>query len=258
MGRERTTRRCCCDPRQRGYRGRPGRAVRAAHRRRSGRAAPDDVLRPGCSTPSADRAPAARTGARVPAQPRPGARGARAAGALDDEGARHPGDTPATGNGLLTSAGEAHRTSRRLLQPAFSSRRITTYAEDMRTPHTELSDAWARGSRTVDMSAQMSTLTLQIVGRALFGRDLLPESNEVSTALGQAMASFRRAVLPGGRVLFRLPLSSRRASRLAIASMASYGEPSPKDERRPLPVHDLMCCQFCCSRACPRSRSAMR
>ena len=116
------------------------------------------------------------------------------------------------GNGLLTSEGEAHRTSRRLLQPAFSSRRITTYAEDMRTLTVELSDAWARGPRTVDMSAQMSTLTLRIVGRALFGRDLLPESTEVSTALGQAMASFRRAVLPGGRVLFRLPLpSSRRA-----------------------------------------------
>ncbi len=71
------------------------------------------------------------------------------------------------GNGLLTSEGEAHRTSRRLLQPAFSSRRITSYAEDMRTLTLELSDAWARGSGTVDMSAQMSTLTLQIVGRAL-------------------------------------------------------------------------------------------
>lgn len=116
------------------------------------------------------------------------------------------------GNGLLTSEGEAHRTARRLLQPAFSSRRITTYAEDMRSLTVELSDAWARGPRTVDMSAQMSTLTLQIVGRALFGRDLLPESDEVSSALGHAMALFRRAVLPGGRLLLRLPLpSSRRA-----------------------------------------------
>jgi cytochrome P450 len=116
------------------------------------------------------------------------------------------------GDGLLTSEGEQHRTSRRLLQPAFAERRMTTYAEDMSALAARLSEAWTRNPRVVDMAAEMSTLTLQIVGRALFGRDLLPDSTEVSAALGQAMASFRRAVLPGGRMLLRLPLpSSRRA-----------------------------------------------
>ncbi len=116
------------------------------------------------------------------------------------------------GNGLLTSEGDDHRRSRRLLQPAFAERHIQSYAEDMSAVTTELSHTWRSGPRTVDMDAQMSALTLQIVGRALFGRDLHPEIREVSTALEQAMASFRRVVLPGGRVLLRLPLpSSRRA-----------------------------------------------
>jgi cytochrome P450 len=148
------------------------------------------------------------------------------------------------GDGLLTSEGEQHRTARRLLQPAFSERRMASYAQDMTSLAEELNEAWRCGPREVDMATEMSTLTLQIVGRALFGRDLLPESGEVAAALGQAMASFRRAVLPGGRVLLRLPLPSSRRALAARARLDAVVQRTIAERRASLGTEekpDVLC-----------------
>jgi cytochrome P450 len=113
------------------------------------------------------------------------------------------------GDGLLTSEGEAHRRQRRLVQPAFHERRISGYAEEMVAAAEAHEAAWQPGQR-VDMAAEMSTLTLAIVGRTLFGSDLRAESDAVAAALGISMAAYRRLLIPGGSLLLRLPLRSTR------------------------------------------------
>ena len=113
------------------------------------------------------------------------------------------------GDGLLTSEGETHRRQRRLVQPAFHERRIASYAEEMVGAAAAHAAGWTPGQR-VDMAAEMSTLTLAIVGRTLFGSDLRAESEVVAAALGISMAAYRRLLIPGGSLLLRLPLRSTR------------------------------------------------
>ncbi len=124
------------------------------------------------------------------------------------------------GEGLLTSEGELHRRQRRLIQPAFHAERIARYAEEMVTATLEHEERWrarlrgegAGGVVTVELSREMSALTLAVVGRTLFGTDLRGDAGQVGQALEESMRHFRRVLLPFGERMLRLPLPwSRRA-----------------------------------------------
>jgi cytochrome P450 len=93
----------------------------------------------------------------------------------------------ALGNGLLTNEGDSWLTQRRLMQPAFHRQRLAGFGE-MMVDNTArmLDDRWKRAehkSRPVDVSVEMHHLTLQIVGMALFGRDMGGEVDQVGDAL---------------------------------------------------------------------------
>jgi cytochrome P450 len=122
---------------------------------------------------------------------------------------------PLLGEGLLTSEGELHRRQRLLVQPAFHHTRIAQYAEQMATAAEEHGGGW-RDGRRVDLAEDMSALTLDIVGRTLFGADLSGDAREVGEALTAVIDGFRQQLLPGAAVLDRLPLPSRRRTRAAI------------------------------------------
>jgi cytochrome P450 len=113
------------------------------------------------------------------------------------------------GDGLLTSEGDTHRHQRRLVQPAFHERQLARYADEMARMADAHAASWRPGQR-VDMAAQMSALTLAIVGRTLFGRDLRAESDVVAAALAVSMAAYQRLLIPGAHLLLRLPLPSTR------------------------------------------------
>lgn len=92
------------------------------------------------------------------------------------------------GEGLLTSEGERWRTQRRLVQPLFAKRYIGNFAGQMTAA---TSDSLAFGplanladGETVDLNAAMMELTLDVVGRALFGADL---TGETARRIGPAM-----------------------------------------------------------------------
>ena len=88
------------------------------------------------------------------------------------------------GDGLLTSHGEAWRGHRLLTQPAFTASALSAAA-----PHfvDAAADAVRRldGLRggTVDLAGEMARLTLDGVGRALFGARLVEDAAEVAGAL---------------------------------------------------------------------------
>jgi len=101
------------------------------------------------------------------------------------------------GDGLLTSEGERWRRHRRLVQPVFSRRHVTAFGPVMTGSARRLAARWeglANGT-VINVVGQMSALTLDIVGVALFGSDLTGDADEVSRAIdaGQrvaVMASF--------------------------------------------------------------------
>ncbi|MCB9778919.1 MAG: cytochrome P450 [Alphaproteobacteria bacterium] len=89
---------------------------------------------------------------------------------------------PVMGEGLFTSAGSVWREQRRQLQPAFARAAHAGFAEAMRAATRARVATWERGG-TVDLAAEMSALTLDIVLRALFGGEARELEHEVSEGL---------------------------------------------------------------------------
>jgi cytochrome P450 len=79
------------------------------------------------------------------------------------------------GNGIMTSEGEFWRKQRYMMQPMFHRRVITEFARVIDTENDRFIARWeaqaARGE-SVNVTDDMSELTLDIVLRAVFGRDL--------------------------------------------------------------------------------------
>jgi cytochrome P450 len=81
----------------------------------------------------------------------------------------------ALGDGLLNSQDDTWLRQRRFIQPLFTRRRIAGYAQSMAEEATELVGRWrplAESGKSVDLHAEMSRLTLRVVGRLLFGADI--------------------------------------------------------------------------------------
>ncbi len=112
------------------------------------------------------------------------------------------------GEGLLTLRNAPHKPRRRLVNPSFHHSRIAGYAEVMVSATDELDRRWAamRPGSEIDLAQEMSALTLQIVGQALFGADLGTESQDVYRSLELAMSGWEKTLVPGGEKLLQVPL----------------------------------------------------
>jgi cytochrome P450 len=105
------------------------------------------------------------------------------------------------GHGLLTSEGDFWRRQRRLSQPAFHRERLASYGELMIACTERAIDGWAEGE-VRDVHADMMRLTMEIVGRTLFGADVVAAAAEVGGALEVALERFDARV---ESLLFLLP-----------------------------------------------------
>jgi len=95
------------------------------------------------------------------------------------------------GEGLFTSEGDFWRRQRRLAQPAFHRDLLIGFVTTMTRTTATMLDRWEVRARTAtpfDVAADMSALTLGIVGRALFSRVLDGDADEVGQALTAALA----------------------------------------------------------------------
>jgi cytochrome P450 len=114
------------------------------------------------------------------------------------------------GSSLLTSEEEVHHRQRRLIQPMFHHERIASYGDAM-VRHAERAETrWADGA-TVDIQAEMSALTLSVVGETLFGTDVdEARSATVRRAMTDTLGMFDRVYSPLFRLLVRLPSPTMR------------------------------------------------
>jgi cytochrome P450 len=105
------------------------------------------------------------------------------------------------GEGLLTSEGEVWRRQRRLAQPAFHRKRMAAYGEVMAAFTERSLEGW-RDGQTIDVHAEMTRLTLEIVAKCLFGADVGAEAKDVGRAMKLALEDFSSQ-----RRLIRIPKS---------------------------------------------------
>ena len=109
------------------------------------------------------------------------------------------------GNGLLTAERPDHLPHRRLVQPAFARARFAAYAEVMVSATRACVDRW-RDGETIDLERETSGLALEIVARTLFGTTLRAQTDAISHALDEALATFPASMLPLSELWDALPL----------------------------------------------------
>jgi len=79
------------------------------------------------------------------------------------------------GRGIMTSEGELWKRQRYMMQPLFHRRVVTTFAEVIAQSNDRWIARWeglARRGELINLTDEMSALTLEIVLRSIFGRDL--------------------------------------------------------------------------------------
>jgi cytochrome P450 len=90
------------------------------------------------------------------------------------------------GNGLLTTTGPSWWRNRRLAQPSFHKQHLAGFAGIMTSSSADFVDRLLRagaGGAPFDIVPELSRLTLSILGRCLFERDLTDEADAVGGAL---------------------------------------------------------------------------
>src|SRR5215467_1624398 len=136
------------------------------------------------------------------------------------------------GDGLLTSDEPRHRERRRLVQPAFHRVQIASYAEVMVRETEHFAEAWRGGAR-VDIGAEMKRLTLNIVGKALFGVDFGESAARIAELLQRAI---RRSAWIGILLPLLEPALVRYRKRRPTAPSLFYAQERAELERIIQPI----------------------
>jgi cytochrome P450 len=79
------------------------------------------------------------------------------------------------GNGIMASEGDVWRRQRKLIQPAFHRDVISRMLADIRDANLQLRDQWleqAQRGAEIDLTQNLSDVTLKIVLKAIFGADM--------------------------------------------------------------------------------------
>ena len=91
------------------------------------------------------------------------------------------------GDGLLTTDGDFHRWHRRLLQPAFSKRRVENYADLIVQYTREAMERWQPGAQ-IDITHDLQALILRMIMKMLVDIDLLQQETEVGRIVDAVLA----------------------------------------------------------------------
>ncbi|WP_280464788.1 cytochrome P450 [Nocardia brasiliensis] len=129
---------------------------------------------------------------------------------FDKGGALYVGGRELVGDGLATCPHAKHRRQRRLLQPAFHSRRITAYVPVMVQKIAEMVDSW-RDGQVVDVKTDLHTFAARVIAATLFGQAIAEATQrrllrDVEVVFAGNM---RQAILPVW--LRRWPILGNRA-----------------------------------------------
>ena len=124
------------------------------------------------------------------------------------------------GEGLFSSEGGFWRRQRRLAQPAFHRERIASFATIMTDTIGAMLDRWqsfAASGRAFDVMPEVSRLTLDVVGKALFSLDLSGDAAVVGRALKVGLDHVTRLTFSWLYVPLAVPTPQNRRYRRALS-----------------------------------------
>ena len=93
-----------------------------------------------------------------------------------------PGESRVFGKGVIHTEGETHHHQRRLFLPFFHGDHVASYAGLITEKAAALATSWNHGA-TVDIGREMIQLTLSIMWRLLFGREVNSDAPQVLEAM---------------------------------------------------------------------------
>jgi cytochrome P450 len=128
------------------------------------------------------------------------------------------------GEGLITSEDPLHMRQRRLVMPAFHRQHLGAYGACMAQYTSEATRSWKDGQER-DLNADLMALTLRIVAKTLFSRELEAEAQEIGRHFTRVLEAFLYYVVPFAEQLLRLPLPPGQRLRRSVAFLDSmiYG-----------------------------------
>ena len=103
------------------------------------------------------------------------------------------------GDGLLLSDGELWKRHRKLMQTAFNSDRIATYASGIIEETSQMLSTWRE--EIIDIHHEMSQLTVKVITQSMFGVDTTETTREIIKALDTIMLQY----VHQAEVFFLLP-----------------------------------------------------
>lgn len=124
---------------------------------------------------------------------------------------------PLLGTGLLAAELEVHQRHRKLLAPAFAAKRVAAYGELMVEETIAQVATWT--GKRVDLTDEMTELTLTIVGRALFGRGMRQEAEQIAAAFTEAMRAMMKRITSLVQLPYAVPLPAHRQMKQAVATL---------------------------------------
>ena len=144
------------------------------------------------------------------------------------------------GNGLIASNGEFWASQRRMIQPAFSKSSIGGLTHIITSANAELLEKWKQAAerrKTVNVTHDVSFMTLKITLRAVFGDDyatVAPHFKFLAEGTARNL-EFAQAFRPLGEIVRQIAAQRRRDSatatdflgRLMQARDRARGEPMP-------------------------------
>lgn len=154
------------------------------------------------------------------------------------------------GNGLIVSEGDFWARQRRMIQPAFHSRVIRQFSGLIRRHNLELLERWAgqaARAEPVNVTREMSEVTLQIVLRALFSSDLdrlIAGSDgnpfDLLTHDSQRNLNFAAKFRALTRPVREMIAARRREQRVEIDFLSMLMHARDKDTGAPMPERVLI------------------